>query len=416
MNYSELALYAIIRKRYYQLLKPENIDFFYNKEHKKILEGCFVSRLRKVEITPEIIKNWLSQNLKASELQYYTSEVDRIATGNKYIDVGDIEDGLKTEFYENQWGVINNVLSDSSATQEMKMSIVNSTHEVINRTKKVDDFSSVVKTLKASHEKVKSGEKSELFKNAIKLEDQNMIKVFGDFIYPLMHVILARPNSYKTTLLYNLIYEFSKMGKRGIIVSTEDIEEMIAIKLFSIISGLGKQELIVGNYDKRAYEKALEIVNDNIYTMDRLRTPDEMYVDLNNKLSTGSWDYVAVDYLQGAKRERYQTETEKAEKMVDVSFELNKEFKVPFFNLSQAPKANVQSKAMLGLGEEKGSSAISEKARWACSLNSAGSDDKSPYDMIIANVYKTTLSAKGQRKIMFHKKTGIIQSVDILDG
>ena len=136
---------------------------------------------------------------------------------------------------------------------------------------------------------------------------------------------------------------------------------------------------------------------------------------LRHARSQGRLDFLFKDKVLST---RFQTETEKAEQMVDVLFELNKEFKVPIFQLSQAPKQNVQMKnTNLSMGMEKGSSVISEKARWACSLNSDNSNhDNTPNDLIIAEVYKTTMSAKGQRKIIFEKTTGRIVEAEILDA
>jgi hypothetical protein len=415
MKAEDLALYALIRRRNYELLKPDLIDFFTDPIRKKILEACFHSRFLKADLDVDIIKNWISRNTARQEQKSYLDAVEEITVGEKYIDITEIERNLEREYYNYQWSKINNVLTNSKATLEMQKDIIRKTNEVINRTKRIDDYASIKQALTKSHEMNLEGKKSDLYNKSIEITDSKLINIFGKSIYPLLHVILARPNSYKTTLLYNLIHEFSKLDKYGIIVSTEDVLEMIAIKIFSIVAGFNKPELLAGNYAKSEYEKHLAELKDNIFVMDTLRTPNEMYVDLRNKLSTLDVNYIAVDYIQGAKRERFQTETEKAEQMVDVLFELNKEFKVPIFQLSQAPKQNVQQKTNLGLGTEKGSSVISEKARWACSLNSEGSDDED-YDTIIAEVYKTTMSSKGQRKITFHKKTGKLVEAVVLDG
>ena len=125
---SELSIYAIIRKKKYELLKPDLIDYFPNNSSvKKIYEACFMARMRGADATPEYVKNYVSQNHKGAEKTAILGDLHNIIQGDKYIDALDIERQLEIEFYNTQWSKINNMLIDQKATLAMKKDIIKQT-------------------------------------------------------------------------------------------------------------------------------------------------------------------------------------------------------------------------------------------------------------------------------------------------
>ena len=415
---SDNIIYLIIRKRAYDLLRPELIDYFDGLQ-RHLYESCFMTRLRKVDPTIETVTNYINtqSDIKTTKEKHAViSHLHSITTGMRYIDSSEVEDLLELEWKNTNNMNLVRVLTDPTATSEMKSAMITKTAEILNRTRKQEDFASVKKLLQKFRDEYNIESASDFTNSLIKLEDDNLKMLFDSTIYPHMYSILGRPGDFKTTLVLQLMLEFNRLKKPGILISLEDSSIMASFKLLSMMTGINKSTIIKHQYDPKIYDGEVASMNDNIYVMDKMRTGGELFVDLKNKLSSGDWKWIAIDYLQCIKGEKYQSDYEKINTLDRHMMELNKEFQIPIFRLSQTDKASMAGSGKLGMGSEKGSGEIAHNSRYAIAINqpSGGSDEGREYVTRHINVYKTTFCAKGTYEVKFHGATGRIDSVNKL--
>lgn len=417
MNAQEIALHAIIKKNVTELLRPELIEYF-NGPASKLYESCFMLKMRKVDISIETIKNYinLDNTIKGKDKEKINSYLFGVVSGNKYIDLAIIEDQLEEEHFQVKFDKIITTLRDSETTLQMKKDLIYRTADTIKRTKKTNDFQTVHSLIEAFRSSNKIGSASEWKSALIRLEDEYLKMIFDSIIYPQMYSILARPNDFKTTLLLNLLLEFDRLGLPGIHYTIEDSATMSAIKAISIKGGFNKKKIVQHDYNPDEFDKVAETFGKNIYVMDKMRTPDDVYMELHNKLSVGNYKWLSIDYIQLIKGEKFLSDYEKINNFDSLLFELSKEFCIPVIRLTQAPKNAVKSGTILGMGDEKGSGELSQNSRFSLSINpcGGGSDDRGQCFRIVER-YKTTFCSKRQFKVEFDGPSGRIIDVMKLD-
>ena len=401
----DLYIYAIIRKRLYDLLKPEIIDYFTGYQ-RKLLEACFMIRMRKGQPTTDLVKNYLymDKELPDRDRKAIIAHLDNIVQDEHYIDAIALEKAVENQYYTQHFAKLGNMLGTNSATMEMKKQMVAEVAETIKKTRKQDDWKNIKDILK-EHRKIEAADER---KSLLKIEDEYLKLIFDDTIYPHMYSILARPNDYKTTLLFNLLAEFNKLNYPGILISLEDSSTMAAIKFMALQTGLNKKDLIQCKYDKSIYDSGMEKLKGNIYVLDKMRTADEIYMDLHNKMSICNVSWIAVDYLQCVKGEKFLSEYEKVSTLDSRLFELNKEFNIPVFRLTQAPKDKIQGDGILGMGDEKSSGEIAHNSRYSISINKLdkGPAEDTPFRLV--HIYKTTFRPHGKVNVEFDGPSGKI--------
>lgn len=413
MTAQDLIIYGIVRKRLYEFLKPKYIDFF-SGTTAKLYEACFMLKMRKLDPSVEYITNYIHQSNEIKDKKETVQHLKDITDGDKHVDVLSLPNILEHEWYTGRFSELVNTLVDKNSTLEIKKDLVHRTNAVINRTTKQDDFKSVKDILKEFNENKDNNTVKNFKESLIHLQDGNLKRIFDDTIYPQMYSILARPNDFKTTLLMNLILEFSNIDKPGILVTLEDSSTMAAFKVFSLVSGIKNKQIVQHEYNNETYIDGLEKMKDNIFVMDRMRTSDQVFVDLDNKLSVSDrYKWVAIDYMQCIKGEKYLSEYEKINLLDRQLFEINKKYNIPVFRLSQAPKDKIQSGSMLGMGDEKGSGEISHNSRYSLSINKMKLEDDNEQKDITrrVNVYKTTFCPKKEMDVVFNGATGKLVGV-----
>jgi len=305
MQAQELVIYGIVRKRLYEFLRPEYIDFF-SGNTARLYEACFMLRMRKLDPNVEYITNYIHQSNEIKNKKEVIDQLHDIVTSDRHVDVLSLPKVLENEWYDERFGKLLTTLADKKVTLDIKKDMIFKTNDVINRTRKQDDFRNVKDILTKFMTKEKT---SGNFQDAlIRLQDKNLTRIFDDTIYPHMYSILGRPNDFKTSLMLNLILEFSKLDQPGILLSFEDSSEMASIKIFSLLSGLMKKSIIQHQYDKLVYEESLDKLKSNIYVMDKLRTADQTFIDIDNRLSAGDFKWIAVDFMQAVSGEKYLSE------------------------------------------------------------------------------------------------------------
>jgi replicative DNA helicase len=408
----DLVLYAIINKGITEFLKAENIPYFEGLQ-RRVLEACFFCVMRKVKPTQEIIKNYINQDseLKPKHKDAVYRYLNELLSQQRYIDSLSLEKQLEVEYFDRQFLKLS-VLKNSDMTLEMKKQLIVEVNDAIHRTKKQDDFTTINKILKEYRESYNDESENKIKSALIRLENEHLKMIFDNTIYPHMYSILARPGDFKTSLLINLMIEFDAINCPGIFYSIEDSASMAAIKAIGAKAGISKKELFQHTYDPKNLDQYLTKFGKNIYVIDKIRTAEETFKDLHNKLSVGNYKWLAIDYLQIIKRDKYMSDYDTINLFDRLLFELNKEFNIPIFRLTQAPKDKVQGNGVLGMGDEKGSGEISQNTRFALSINPpSGNIQDSEICYRIIQRYKTTLSKKTQFSVEFEGATGRILNV-----
>ena len=153
-------------------------------------------------------------------------------------------------------------------------------------------------------------------------------------------------------------------------------------------------------------------MKDNIFVMDKMRTADQVFVDIDNKLSVSDkYKWIAIDFMQCVAGEKYLSDYEKISNLDRRLFEINKKHHIPVFRLTQAPKERIQSNQVLGMGDEKGSGEISHLSRYALSINPAGFDREGERVARKINIYKTSFRAKCELHAFFDGPSGRLENV-----
>jgi hypothetical protein len=190
---------------------------------------------------------------------------------------------------------------------------------------------------------------------------------------------------------------------------------MAAIKAMSMKSGIKKKEIFKHEYNPKYFDNTLSTVGNYIHVIEKMRTPSALFRDLHNRLSVGNYKWIAIDYLQIIKGERYQDSLDKINQLDSYLLELNKEFCIPIIRLSQAPKSAVVSNDILGIGSEKGSGDIAQNSRYAISINPSVPDEGTISHRLIS-VYKTTFRRRCQVKCSFVGETGKLDYAEVIDA
>jgi hypothetical protein len=167
-------------------------------------------------------------------------------------------------------------------------------------------------------------------------------KIFGhNFIQPKFHMIGARPGDYKTSMLIDLTIMLYRMGRRGLYFSFEDTKDDLRIKFLSQMYGRDKKELSTVRKDedfarmirKPADEKI--IIHDQVLDYDKLMSTVEFYT------ARYRIDFICLDYVQ-----LFTGKLPIKERMDVVAqdiMEVTRQFKVPFFCLSQVSKDDTKN-------------------------------------------------------------------------
>jgi hypothetical protein len=409
MQSQEIIIYAIIRKKAYEFLKPELIKLF-SGPCKKLYEGCFTLRMRGLEPNIQYMTNFIDQDDEVKNKPQLINYMVNITKGEKYIDPVGIEYSLREEGLDHGFEKLDKIRANPNSTIEMKQRALIDLYELINNTHKIDDCQNVNKILAKFRETLDSPEKDDFRKKIIDVTDEHLKRIFGDKLYPQPYGITAQPNDFKTSLAVDLMIYLDYIKKRGLFLSLEDYAQMVAIKCIAAKSGMDKSKLASHNYNPTEFDKHSGM-GKYIDVMDKVRTADELYADLDAKLSTGVYSWFAIDYLQQGKKARYQSEYEAVSAMDYAAFELSKKHSVLALRLSQIPVDKIRNGAIIGMGDDKGSGAISQNSRYHISINGEQHLNGPKSDGIerrLINIFKTTFSPKGQYQVNFDGPSGKI--------
>jgi hypothetical protein len=409
MQSQEIIIYAIIRKKAYEFLKPELIQHF-SGPCKKLLEGAFTLKMRGLEPTIQYMTNFIDQDPDVKNKPQLINYMVQITKGEKYVDPVGIEHSLMEESWDSKFTEFDKIKANPNSTLEMKQRAIMEMYELINNTRKIDDCQNVNKILAKFREAYDSPEKDDFKNRIIDVTDPHLARIFGDKLTPEPVGITAAPNDFKTSLLINLMLYLDSVKKRGLFMSLEDYAQMVALKCMATKSRVEKIKLATHEYNTKLYDENMGI-GKYIDVMDKVRTADELYADLDAKLSTGVYSWFAIDYLQQGRKERYQSDYELVTAMDYAAFMLSKKHKVLAIRLSQVPADKVRSGAIIGMGDDKGSSSISQNSTTHISINGdhhlEGSSSGGVERRLI-HKFKTRWGKKGHFQVNFDGPSGKI--------
>jgi len=411
LDIQEIALFNIIKKKRFEYLQPELIKYF-TDINKKVYEVAFELCYRRVEINESTIKNCINlQNWNDTIKKLTLEQAHNISRMDIMAGTINIPRVLEETYFNKKMSQMLTAFSDKKHTLEIKKKAVMDMAETILSAEKVNDIQYYKDIITDMHEANKKGEKPDSYKRIIKLEDANLHKLYGDFIYPQYYGLVAKSGFFKTTLLLNLIHHLDEIGKRSCFLSLEDTHEMIAIKILALKTGMDKDLIVRQKYNNVKFDQAIEEATKNIIIMDKMRNTKEIYNDITNLCKTNDIDFAALDYVQIIDRDKGNSEYETLKDFSNTWLKLTKENKIPMMQLSQVDKANALSSGFLELGVEKGCGDFSNVLRHNISLNEPPNGDMYGVDgqtKIIAYLNKVTFGNKCKKEVVFEPKCGRI--------
>lgn len=418
LDIQDIALFNIIKKKRYEYLQPELIKYF-TDINKNIYQVAYELVFRRVEINENTIKNCISVQSWTPVIKKMTLQhAHEIINMNIMAGTIDIPRILEETYFNTKISEMLTTFTDKKNTLDIKKKEILSMAETILSAEKVDDFHYYKDIIQDMHDKNLKNETPDNFKNIIKLEDDNLKKLYGGFIYPQYYGIVAKSGFYKTTLLLNLMHHLDELGKRSIFLSLEDTYDMIAIKILAIKTGMDKEVIVRQKYDNYKFEKAVKDATKNIIIMDKMRNTKEIYNDISNICRTNDIHFAALDYVQIVGRSKGESEYETLKDFSNTWLKLVKENKIPMMQLSQVDKANALSSGYLELGVEKGCGDFSNVLRHNISLNEPLKENMNTdegHTKIIAYLNKVSFGEKCKKAILFEPTSGQIRCVEDYD-
>jgi replicative DNA helicase len=178
----------------------------------------------------------------------------------------------------------------------------------------------------------------------------------GDLI-----VMAARPGMGKTALALSLIYEFSKLGGKSLIISLEMSSEQLVKRYFSLITDIMNHKIRNASLNKYEVEKLCDAVNQSDVEFFVDQEPNASLQQLKAKAKVHKakhgLELLVIDYIQlmtGTKQNREQEIAEISRGLKLLAKELNITI-IVLAQLSRKPEERADKRPLLSDIRESGS-------------------------------------------------------------
>lgn len=173
---------------------------------------------------------------------------------------------------------------------------------------------------------------------------QNWKKLLGhNHIMPKFYMIGARPGDFKTSMLIDLNVMLHRMNKRGLYLSFEDTKDDLRIKFLSQIYQKDKKWLYSVKEDQAFAKEIKKPRDEKIIIHDRVLDYDKLLPTIEYYMGRYQIDYISLDYVQ-----LFTGKAPIKDRMDVVAqdiMEVTRQYKVPFFCLSQVSKNDTDKDA-----------------------------------------------------------------------
>jgi replicative DNA helicase len=178
----------------------------------------------------------------------------------------------------------------------------------------------------------------------------------GDLI-----VMAARPGMGKTALALSLIYEFSKLGGKSLIISLEMSSEQLVKRYFSLITDIMNYKIRNASLNQYEVEKLCHAVNNSDVEFYVDQEPNASIQQLKSKAKVHKakhgLELLVIDYIQlmtGSKQNREQEIAEISRGLKLLAKELNITI-IVLAQLSRKPEERTDKRPLLSDIRESGS-------------------------------------------------------------
>lgn len=186
-------------------------------------------------------------------------------------------------------------------------------------------------------------------------------KVLGGWNGGDLIVMAARPGMGKTALALSLIYEFSKLGGKSMIISLEMSSEQLVKRYFSLITDIMNYKIRNASLNKHEVEKLCDAVNKSDVEFFVDQEPNASLQQLKAKAKVHKakhgLELLVIDYIQlmtGTKQSREQEVAEISRGLKLLAKELNITI-IVLAQLSRKPEERTDKRPLLSDIRESGS-------------------------------------------------------------
>lgn len=412
MNAEYLVLYSAYVEKDKSVVSVDNLKYFENDVFRSVYSLCVALKRANLPInTQNAIKVAYRAIREPQEQVKVIEEIKNLYESDIMPSPDPIMD-LRSQYFDNLQKTTINFLNKKRNQEELK----NMFTKMLNKISTSGIYESV-QTLGNIFEDYKKKKAEEIF-SKISLSNAYLREWLGNDIFGQLYSITGVPGSYKSTILYNIIFDILYTGHKGLHLSWEDSNIFTVMKMIAAEMKYEKYDIIDKNLEKiniKNIEKQIEPVKDNLYIDDMTRNPDELYEITSNYIINNNINFITLDFLQMIDPKNNQTELQALNDAIRVLLNVNKQFNVPIIFLNQTT-AEISRRVMdgsveLGPGMEKGTGNIFERVRYAYYITPDSKTQNGDDIKILCG--KNTLADKRGRRwiISMNGSSGYIQGI-----
>ena len=382
------------------ILENVNPKYIYSPIHRKIVEFAKVLHEHGLDIKYNYLREQLNDRA-GKQKELYINELKDIHQNDYYMG-GDVNAILKKEFHDNVFAEITKTIANGEFEQDQKIQRIDKLICGITEQLDLIEINDVITDI-ISFIKDPNGE----ILKRIRISDNRLIQIFGEYIYASPYVIAGRPGDYKTSLLIDLLSHFSRIGLNGVHFTLEDNKKIFGLKFASAFSGIDKDDMFSSNITPAKMEYMQKVrPQGKLFICDKMVDKDDIKRIIKQKAKEMRLDYISLDYVQ-----LVRTGSNKNEGLTEYSYavmEACKEYEIPFIQTAQLNRVNEGHYPVLGNIKDCG--AIEQDARYLYALWKDESLRSSKDTRNLAKL-KDSTNGIGDLVIEFDAKQGTVKRV-----
>jgi len=349
-------------------------------------------------------KNYLQDAIReqVKNSKPYIAEIDDIHKQDYFIG-GNINNILRTEYNDNVFQSIDSILKNTELEQDQKIKKIDKLVTAAGDDITLTEISSIMDDI-VSKIRQPGGE----ILKRLKLKDNALISIFGEYIYSSPYVIAGRPGDGKTTLLIHLQTHLNRLGLHGIHFTLEDSKDVFGVKYSCAFNDIQKSDFFNNTINDRKMEKMIKLRPEGkLHVYDRMVDKDDIRRIIKEHKRHFPLDFVTLDYLQLVSTKGGEKKHEGLSEYSHTVMEICKDFEVPFIHTAQLNRMNEGNMPVLGNIKDCGS--IEQDARYLYAIwNEDGNTDAERRHLAIL---KDSTSGLRSLTLDFHFKTGLVKQV-----
>ena len=296
-------IYSISREGNYNLLEDISRDWFLSRYHKLAFDGMLSAFLEHDKISDDSVYDHISRMVSSREVDQVKNIYKLAVSEHRIVGKGLIKE-FKERYIDSCYKDLSNTLLSDSKSHREKEQAIYDIQVKLTKEGSESRFMDVFKLEKDYYDKLKSGELMGERQKGMILSNPNMIKMFGNKIYPEPYIIGAKDSFGKTRIMLNLFDELISQGHKGILYTFEDKKEKTIQKYISIRNGWSFSDVYNGKIDKSVIKNAEGkiTINDTGFIDDRNYTIGELEIEVQRKVNMYGIKFIMIDFIQIMRR------------------------------------------------------------------------------------------------------------------